>query len=379
MNIVLIENFGSDFYNARLRYAKFLINMGHSVTAIIPDDGYIDKVKDAGVCVLPINIDIRKRSVLNIIKYFNQIRIYTKSREFDIIHFYRMQPNIIGTIASGISGNKQIVNHITGLGVAFSSNEFKYLILRKFIVFFYRINHFLFNTKIIVQNIEDKIDLNINTNNIIVIKGSAVDESKFNQATLAITSSKEKLNLNYLAVDSKKLLFVSRLLKQKGLSELIKAIKEINVDKIIVELFVVGWIDKNNPDSFTENEILEFINVKGVHILGKRDDVNDLIAIADICILPTYYREGTPRFLLESMAMGKPIITTDTPGCNHLIQNNLNGILVKPKSVDEIKLAIYKLLSIDLTILGSKSKDIYLENFSEEIVYNSIYQFYLKK
>ena len=85
------------------------------------------------------------------------------------------------------------------------------------------------------------------------------------------------------------------------------------------QLIVVGWIDKQNFDSHTQKEI-DLLNENNfVHFLGERKDISDLINASDICVLPSTYREGIPRFLLEAMACSKPIITTNMPGCNQLI------------------------------------------------------------
>jgi glycosyltransferase involved in cell wall biosynthesis len=92
-------------------------------------------------------------------------------------------------------------------------------------------------------------------------------------------------------------------------------------------------VDQNS----LKNLIQGYENIK---FLGKQSDIPEIISLADVSILPTYYREGTPRFLLESMAMKKPIITTKMPGCDHLIHNNENGILIEPRSIDAIEKSI---------------------------------------
>ena len=102
-----------------------------------------------------------------------------------------------------------------------------------------------------------------------------------------------------------------------------------------IQLLIVGWFDENNESSLNQNSLKNLIQgYENIKFLGKQSDIPEIISLIDVSILPTYYREGTPRFLLESMAMKKPIITTKMPGCDHLIHNNENGILIKPRSVD---------------------------------------------
>ncbi len=377
IKIALVENFGSDFYGARLRYAKFLKNKGHDVIAVIPNDGYVEKIEIEGVPVISIDIDVRKRNIKNVRTYIKELKKIFKKEQFDVIHLYRLQPNLLGTfIAYKVNRSHRIINHITGLGMAFTKKSIKYKLIQFIVKSGYKINSKIFNAQLIFQNNEDKKELG-NYKDFMVVKGSAVNEDKF----FPEVTVNEELQKDILKTANSKtinLIFVSRLLKQKGLTYLIKAVKDFNLkdNNTKLNLIIAGWIDTNNPDSFTESEIKELGSIDSINFLGRRTDINQLIAISDIAILPTFYREGTPRFLLEAMAMKKPIITTDMPGCNHLVKDSKNGILVKPKSSEEIIKAIEKLINSDLSIFGDNSKDIYDKEFSETIVYNKLLSTY---
>lgn len=379
MKIALIENFGSDFYGARLRYALFLQNLGHDVIAIVPNDGYADKIKEARITTIALDIDIRQRSLGAMLSYGFQLGKIFKREKFDVIHLYRMQPNIIGTpFAYWYGKNVKIVNHITGLGVAFTKDSLKFNVIKTIIKTFYKINNTVFGAQLIFQNEEDKKELG-NHSSFQVIKGSAVNEDRFNTTIQPSAKLLEQLKEDHKFTEGKTLIFVSRLLKQKGLSYLIEAINQINQsENQKINVLIAGWIDPNNPDSFTEDEIKHYGAQEGVVFLGKRSDINDIIALADIAVLPTYYREGTPRFLLEAMAMGKPILTTDMPGCNHLVKDNKNGRLVKPQSTEEIVKGLEYLLHSDLEEMGIESNKLYHQEFSEDVVYNQILKLYKK-
>lgn len=379
MKIALIENFGLDFYGARLRYALFLKEKGHEVVAIIPDDGYADKIRSYGIITIAIDIDIRERNIKTIRAYYKGLKEIFIKESFDVIHLYRMQPNLIGSFAAYFnSRDSKLINHITGLGMAFTESSPKHKMMQFVIRTIYGLNHRLFNATLIFQNNEDKEELG-NKKNFLVVKGSAVNEDRFNLNVVVNEDLKRRLEQKYQLHNGPTLIFVSRLLKQKGLSYLIEALKEFN-NGVFVEkkfnLIIAGWIDPNNPDSFTEDDINIFSKVEGVAFLGKRDDIDQLITISDIGILPTYYREGTPRFLLEAMAMGKPIITTDMPGCNHLIENNENGVLIEAKSTNQLVEAFKLLSNKDLKEMGLKSRVIYEKRFSEKVVYNQLLKIY---
>ena len=379
MKIALVENFGSDFYGARVRYALFLQKLGHEVIAIVPNDGYTEKIRNAGINTIAIDIDIRERSINAMLKFGQKLGKIFRKEKFDVIHLYRMQPNIIGTSFAFFNSPKsKIINHITGLGVAFTKTSYKYKLVQKIVKFAYKFNSRVFNAQLIFQNIEDKLELG-NDEKFLVIKGSAVDEDRFKPIDIINTQTKNELMEKYHFSGTFTLIFVSRLLKQKGLDDLVNAVNDINkeADKKI-NLMIVGWIDPSNPDSFSEEEITAYSKLPNVAYLGKRNDIDQLIAMADAAVLPTFYREGTPRFLLEAMAMAKPILTTDMPGCNHLVKNKQNGVLVEPRNKEAIVEGLRFLLKADTKQLGVNSEKIYKTEFSEHVVYNNLLSSYKK-
>lgn len=378
MKIALVENFGSDFFGARLRYALFLKEKGHEVVAVVPDDGFVNKIREYGIETIAINIDVRNRNIKTMFLFAKQLSSVFRKQNFDVIHFYRMQPNLIGTpIAFFVTKRTKLINHITGLGVAFTKKSVKYKLISFIIKTAYNINSVIFNAKLIFQNIEDKIEIG-NREQFFVVKGSAVNEDKFSAFLEVDNELKKELRDNYGLNDGKTMIFVSRLLKQKGLSFLIESVKRYNSThgENKINLLIAGWLDDKSPDSYSEKEINEFSKVERVVFLGRRTDIEKLIAISDLAVLPTYYREGTPRFLLEAMSMGKPILTTNMPGCNHLVENRRNGLLVEPQNLTELINAIEELAVQDLKLMGEYSKVIYEREFSENVVYNKLLNIY---
>lgn len=380
MKVALVENFGADFVGARIRFAQFLKEKGIEVTAIVPEDGNKEKINKEGIKVIEVGSNIRGAGILNKITYAKELRRILKKESFDIVHYYRLQPNIIGSFIAGISTKSKIVNHVTGLGVAFSSKSLKHLLLKNIIKFGYKFTHIFFNTFIIYQNGHDSYDLGIHKRTACV-EGSAVNESRFDKEFLlkdvnAINSLKGKLGV--VEKDSSVFLFVSRLLKQKGVNELIEGFTQAQKEcEKPIYLFLVGWSDLENPECVSVEDLEKRIkDNRYIKFLGKRSDVDKLISLSDVSVLPTYYREGTPRFLLESMAMGKPIITTNVPGCDHLIPEGLNGELIKPQSSEEIRKSLFRIMGRDLNELGDESYDLYKKKFSEQQVYPAILKIY---
>jgi glycosyltransferase involved in cell wall biosynthesis len=379
LKVALVENFGADFVGARLRFAIFLKAKGVDVTAIIPNDGFVHIVEKHGIRVIQVESNIRGKGILVKFNYAKMLINIFKTEKFDVIHFYRLIPNIIGTFIAGLVTDTKIVNHVTGLGSAFTSNSLKNIFFQYIIKSSYGFNNFLFKPHTVFQNKEDIIELGFNKRSY-CIEGSAVNQDIFNLNIFEenkddLLSLKTKLSISK---NEKVFIFVSRLLKEKGILELIKASVQLNIDCAKpFRLLLVGWSDKDNPSAVSDLDLAKLVsNHSFINFLGKRSDVNKLLAISDIAILPSYYREGTPRFLLESMAMGKPIITADMPGCNHLVPKGSNGFLITPRNIESITKAMINALDSDLNKLGRNSHILYHKKFSEEIVYNALFSLY---
>lgn len=371
--IALIENTGKDFFKARMRLAKYLKNNGFEITVIVPNDGYLTKIEEANFKVIPVGKIIRGKGISNQIKFAVDLYKILKKNQFDIIHCFRMQPNIIGGFIGGVLGHKNVINHITGLGIVFTYNSTKFKIQQLIVKLLYQFNNKVFKTKYIFQNHQDSIDLNIKSY-FEVIKGSSINESKFYPNKInSFEEFTASTNTIYL-------LFASRLLKTKGLAETVSAIDLLNKKtKNSIKLLISGSIDKDNFDSFSEDEISNLSKIKNIFFLGNKDDMQNLINFVDICILPSYYREGTPRFLLESMACGKPIITTINPGCDHLVQDQITGALCEKKNILSLQLAIKSVINSNYTKMGKKGREYYISHFSEDIVFDQIIGFYYYK
>ena len=294
IKIALVENLGSDFYNARLRYALHLQNSGYIVTAIIPDDGFLEKIKSQGINIIAVSNNIRGTGILNKLTYANDLMKIFRSNQFDIIHTYRLQPNIIGTFIAGILTKSKIVNHITGLGSAFNHSSIKYKLMQFVTKLLYRFNYLLFRHVSVFQNHHDIIDLGLIKKSFCV-KGSAVNEDRFSSDSISIS----KIDIlqkqyNLLQEDTINFLFVSRLLKEKGIVELIEGFK-LESENNKIQLLIVGWFDENNESSLNQNSLNDLIQgYDNIKFLGKQNDIPEIISLIDISILPI---EDPPQLL----------------------------------------------------------------------------------
>jgi len=241
---------------------------------------------------------------------------------------YTIKPVIYGNIAAWIAGVPRRFALITGLGYAFTGDSGQRSWLKKIVQVLYRValgrGH-----KIFFQNPDDESlfhSLRIiksSDRKTVVVNGSGIDVGSFRVVPLP---------------QIPQFLLIARLLGDKGVREYVKAATIVRRKHPNVRFGIVGWIDEN-PDTISEKELQHWIDAGDVRFYGRLNDVKPAIAESSVYVLPSY-REGTPRTVLEAMAMGRPIITTDAPGCRETVENGENGFLVPVKAIDELVAAM---------------------------------------
>lgn len=251
-----------------------------------------------------------------------------------IVHHVTIKPVLYGGIIARILKVPAMVSAISGLGYIFVSESLQTKIIRFFITAIYKIalNHK--NTSIIVQNPDDASWLRkagiANANVIKIIAGSGVD--------LDIFSPKdEKSGLPVV-------LFASRLLWDKGAAEFVGAAKILTTEGLQARFVLAGDADPANPSSIPLQTLEKWRSEKIVELWGSSDDMPGVFAKSHIFCLPSY-REGLSKVLIEAAACGKPIITTNVPGCRDVVEDGLNGLLVPAKDPKAIATAIKKLIN----------------------------------
>jgi glycosyltransferase involved in cell wall biosynthesis len=317
-----------------------LIRKGYSITCYVPlkECNEINNLKSLGVVIRDIKLD---RTGMNPIKDLNLIisliRLL-KNDTPDIVLNYTIKPTIYGSLAAKISGIKDIYSVITGLGYSFYKETFKQRVINLFVKDMLRISLRL-NKKVFFLNQDDKnlfSELKITHKAITtVINGSG------------IVLSGEGIPLELYEVNRPKVepvtfLMAARFYKEKGILEYLKAC-QILKSKGLKARFLLAGAPDSNPRSFSENEIRQIALKSNVEVLGWVDDIRSVIKDSSVFVLPSY-REGLPRSSLEAMAMGRPIITTDAPGCRETVINGLNGYLVPPKNEAALAAAMEKFI-----------------------------------
>lgn len=263
------------------------------------------------------------------------LKLWTLLREIgpDTVLTYTIKPNVYGIPAAAIAGVKRRNAMITGLGFAFIEREgsMRWRMIHMIARLLYWVGLRL-ATRIIFQN-EDDLDafremgLIARHAPVGIVAGSGVDIRHFAPAPLP---------------EQPRFLMVARLLRDKGLGEYIEAARIVRARFSQAEFHLVGPADPS-PAAFPVSEVEAATREGAIIWHGATDDVRPFIAASRIYVLPSY-REGTPRSALEAMAMGRPVITTDVPGCRAAIKNGRNGLLVPARTAEPLADAMIRLI-----------------------------------
>lgn len=286
------------------------------------------------------------------------LRIYKEIKPDVVVHF-TIKPNIWGSIACGILGIPSVAV-ITGLGYTFTQKTYLTFLVKQL----YRVA-LKKTSRVIFQNPDDKA---------LFVKSGIISGDK---AKVIYGSGADIVFFRPNRTDHRKhekftFVYVGRLLMDKGLYHLAKATKILKNKGKDFEVLLVGEIDRENPSSVSESTLKEWKSSGLVKNVGFVEDVRPFLATADCFVLPSY-REGIPMAILEAMAMGKPIITTDAPGCRETVIDGVNGFLVKPKDTLSLAQAMERILNLpkeELERIGRESRKIAVEKFSLEKVIN---------
>ncbi|NOX65192.1 MAG: glycosyltransferase family 4 protein [Chlorobi bacterium] len=323
---------------------------------VAPFDDYSKKLKGFGAEFINIEYDNSNLNPLKDLLFLFKLTSFFKKHHPDIILSYTIKANIYGGLAAQFAKISFIAN-ISGLGSLFIKKN----IISKFSLLLYKIS-LRKADKLFFQNqydyslfLEKQI---IKKQHAEVIPGSGIDLVKFSSNILA----KRRAKFIFL--------FASRLLKDKGIIEAVEATNKLKQINKNVELQVLGKVWTKNPSSIKTHELNNWINSGLISYLGFTDDVRPYIENADVVILPSY-REGMSRILLEASSMGKPIITTDVPGCRDVVDDIQTGFLCKARDSDDLAEKMLQIIEIsneERALMGKRGREKMVNEFDEKIV-----------
>jgi glycosyltransferase involved in cell wall biosynthesis len=268
-----------------------------------------------------------------------------RRRRPDLVHAFDTKPCVFARLAARLAGVPVVVGTLPGLGSLYVDDG---IITRTIRTVYEKLQWLACNLSdiTIFQNHEDAQQFVarglVPASRITVILGSGVRTDLFDPEKVSL--SEREGARGELDIPSEALLvtMVSRLIRSKGILEFVEAARMVKQHHDNVHFLLVGPDDRDSVDRLGPDE-LEGLS-QSVTWLGERRDVPVILALTDIFVLPSFYREGIPRVLLEAASMGLPIVTTDSPGCSEVVEHEVNGFLVPPRDAAALAQAILRLV-----------------------------------
>ncbi|MBS1260986.1 MAG: N,N'-diacetylbacillosaminyl-diphospho-undecaprenol alpha-1,3-N-acetylgalactosaminyltransferase [Calditrichaeota bacterium] len=317
-----------------LPLAVELVERGADVALACLVDEHRERIEAAGVHVLPLSqLRVRNLGPLRQLRGVIELaRLFRRERP-GLVHLISPKPVVLGSIAARIAGVPSVLSLITGLGYLFTHAGPVTRFVRRVSLAAIRWSHTPRARRIVFQNNDDRTlftDLQvIREEKAALIPGVGTDLDRFKPG--------ERDN------DPPVIVFGARMLRDKGVVELVEAARTLQAERIACRVLLCGKPDPGNPTSISQGQLRRWHDQGIVEWHGHVEDIAPVLASADIACLPSY-REGMPKFLLDAAASGLPLVATNVPGCRDLIHAGINGTLVPARNSAALAEALGELI-----------------------------------
>jgi len=354
--VMIALNTAWNLVNFRSGLIRALVSHGYDVIAVAPADEYAHQLAALGCRFVPLPMDNKGthpgRDLMLLMRF---VRLMRKERP-DVFLGYTVKPNVYGSLAAHLYG-VPVINNVAGLGAVFIKGGW----LNWLVQVLYRLA-FSHSRKVFFQNEEDRqlfisrglVDSSVTDR----LPGSGVDLQKFQPTPLP---GKSRIRF----------LLIARMLWDKGVGEYVEAARLLKRRSLEADFCLLGFLDVQNPAAISNLQMNEWVIEGTVRYLGVSDNVREEIAQADCIVLPSFYREGVPRALLEAAAMARPIVTTDSVGCRDVVDDGVNGYLCKPRSAADLADKMERFVAMSHTereLMGLRGREKVEREFDEQIV-----------
>lgn len=342
--------------NFRSGLIKALVANGYDVIAVAPHDEYAAQLKILGCRYIPLPIDNKGthpgRDLLLLTRSFRLLR----AERPEIFLGFTVKPNVYGSLAAHAL-RIPVINNVAGLGTVFLKHGW----LNKLVRSLYRIA-LSRSIKVFFQNNDDRL-LFVSSGLVSggvadQLPGSGIDLKKFTPSPL---STRPVVRF----------LLFARMRWDKGVGEYVEAARMLKKRGIRAEFCLLGFLDVQNPAAISRKQMDDWVAEGVVRYLGVSNNVREQISQADCVVLPSFYREGTPRTLLEAAAMARPIVTTDSVGCRDVVDDGINGFLCKPKNSSDLADKMARIVAMspaERIAMGLRGRAKVEVEFDEQIV-----------
>lgn len=321
MRVLVLSSYTKSLFWFRMNLMEELVAAGHEVYALGSDDDehYVRAFRDRGIEYRSFPVSRNGLSPVEDLRTYRALKNAIEAIAPDKVFVYQAKTIVYGCVAAARAGVTEVFPLVAGLGSVFRGGGLKNRLIQVLLRLQYR--HALRHCRrVFFQNPDDRDEFVgmglVSPEKVVMINGSGVDIERFSPAPLPQRPT---------------FLFVGRLLRDKGVVEYLEACRSLRSLHSEVRCLLVGPFDSNHS-SLQHEDLQPFIEAGAVEYLGEQEDVRPTLAECSVFVLPSYH-EGTPKSVLEAMATGRPIITTDAPGCRETVAEGRNGLLVEPRTV----------------------------------------------
>lgn len=343
------------FCSHRIRLARAARDAGYEVVVMTRVNHHGAEIREQGFTLIPVDFPRSARHPGRDLKTLGAVVERYRVERPDIVHHVSLKPVLYGSVAAARVGVPVVVNALTGLGYLFTGSRWSAKLLRAVVAPMLGAVLRRENSWAIVQNPDDRRTLCdaglLRAAALTIIRGSGVDIERFRPSR-----EPEGTPIVVLA---------GRMLWDKGVGEFVQAAERLRQERVDARFVLVGGTDPENPMSIPVRELERWHRSGCIEWWGRREDMPKIFACAHVACLPSY-REGLPTVLIEAAASGRPIVTTDAPGCREIVRHGENGLLVPVRDVGRLADALKRLIN-DAGLrerMGARGREIAASEFS---------------
>lgn len=358
MRIAVVANTSWYLFNFRMNLMRVLQAQGHSVVAVAPPDAYSERIRAEDIAFDAVSMSGGGVNPLTEAVSVVGIWRILRRRQIDLVLSFTPKGNLYSALACMAIGASFVPN-VSGLGRAFVRRTMVTRIAQGL----YKLT-FRHARRVFFQNLED---MEVFVRGGLVpsaraerLPGSGVDLKRFAATPPALRSGDEPV-----------FLLVARMLWDKGVGEFVEAARRVRARYPGARFQLLGFLDVANPSSISRAQMDTWVSEGVIEYLGQTDDVRPLLMQADCIVLPSNYREGVPRTLLEAAATGRPVIASDMPGCRDAVVDGQSGFLCKPVDPQDLAAQMLRFAALSReqrTAMGQSGRDLAERKFDETFV-----------
>lgn len=361
LRIAVVSNTAWYLFNFRLNLMHALQAAGHTVVAIAPEDDYAPRIVAAGIDLEHVPISGGGTNPVSELRAVHRLWQIFRQQHIDLVLSYTPKGNLYSALACIVS-HRAFVPNVSGLGRAFIRKSMVTTVATALYRFCFRRAELVFfqNNDDLSEFVRNRL---VHPGKAERLPGSGVDLERFQPSSAEASSSD--------VTGTPVFLLVARMLWDKGVGEFVDAARLVRRQHPSARFQLLGFLDVANPAAITREQMDQWVKEGVVEYFDPTDDVRPWLAQADCVVLPSSYREGVPRTLLEAAAMARPVITTDAPGCRDTVLDGESGYLCRVRDSED--LGDKMLLFIDLSAqarceMGRRGRRLVEERFDERIV-----------